>query len=89
MTVRERERRAAQRAASELEQRRRARALDLSRADQILTFKQWCQLNAVSERTGARILASPDGPVVVQLSAKRIGIKVSDNLAWQASRARA
>ena len=63
----------------------RAPARSLSRDDQILTFKQWCQLNAISERTGARILAGLNGPPIVHLSAKRIGIRVSDNQ-WQASR---
>jgi hypothetical protein len=86
MTIRERERRAEQRRQSlnELEQRHSQRL----HPDQILSFRQWCELNNISERTGARILASPDGPVVVQLSAKRIGIRVSDNRAWQASRVR-
>lgn len=88
MTVREPKRRRAKRA-RDLEKRRRERALDptLSRPDQVLTFRQWCQLNAISERTGARILANPrQRPPTVKLSAKRFGIKVSDNLAWQASR---
>jgi hypothetical protein len=87
MTVREAKRRRAQRA-RDLEKRRRERALDptLSRDDQVLTFRQWCALNAVSERTGARILAGRNPPPIVQLSAKRIGIKVGDNLTWQASR---
>jgi hypothetical protein len=86
--TRESKRRRAQRA-RDLEKRRRERALDptLSRDDQILTFKQWCQLNAISERTGARILADPHRrPPIVQLSAKRIGIRVIDNHLWQASR---
>jgi hypothetical protein len=90
MTVRDSKRRRAQRA-RDLEKRRRERALDptLSRDDQVLTIKQWCALNAISERTGARILANPaDRPPIVQLSAKRIGVKVSDNCAWQASRTR-
>jgi hypothetical protein len=87
MTVRESKRRRAQRA-RDLERRRRERALDptLSRDDQVLTIKQWCALNAISERTGARILAGRKGPPIVHLSAKRIGIRVSDNHLWQASR---
>lgn len=56
MSTSELERRRVQRA-RDLEQRRRERALDLSRPDEVLTFKQWCQLNGISERTGARILA--------------------------------
>lgn len=88
MTVRESKRRRAQRR-RDIEKRRRERALDptLSRNDQVLTFRQWCQLNAISERTGARILADPhQRPPIVQLSAKRIGIRVADNHLWQNSR---
>ena len=94
MTVREAKRRRAQRARNikkrrDIEKRRRERALDptLSRPDQVMTFRQWCQLNAFSERTGARIMADPhQRPPRVKLSAKRFGIKVGDNLTWQASR---
>ena len=28
----------------------------------VLRFRDWCQLNGISERTGRRIIASPDGP---------------------------
>lgn len=58
---------------------------------QILTFKEWCLLNRVSERNGRRILAGEfgPGPVVTMLSARRIGISVAANRAWQESRARA
>jgi hypothetical protein len=55
---------------------------------QVLRFKEWCGLNRVSERTGRRILASGNGPVTTQLSAKLIGITVRANREWQASRAR-
>jgi hypothetical protein len=56
--------------------------------DGILTFREWCRLNRLGERTGRRILASGTGPTVIQLSAHRIGISRRANLAWQASRAR-
>jgi hypothetical protein len=56
--------------------------------DQVLTFREWCALNAISPTTGRRILAGGDGPVVTALSAKRIGITRGANRAWQASRAR-
>jgi hypothetical protein len=55
---------------------------------QVLTFREWCRLNAVSPRTGRRILASGEGPVVTQLSASRIGITRGNNRRWQESRAR-
>ena len=63
--------------------------LALSNDHQVLTFREWCQLNRISERTGRRILASGNGPVVTQLTEKRIGISVGNNKRWQASRERA
>lgn len=62
--------------------------LSLSFDDQVLTFRQWCQVNGFSERTGRRILAGDDGPVVTQLSPSRVGVTVANNRAWQASKAR-
>ena len=55
---------------------------------QVLTFSEWCKLNQISERTGRKILASPDGPVVTELSTRRLGITIANNRVWQASRAR-
>jgi hypothetical protein len=57
--------------------------------DQVLSFHDWCRLNCISESTGRRILASGNGPAVTELGAKRIGITVGNNAAWQASKARA
>jgi hypothetical protein len=69
-----------------IQQQRPRRALDSP--DQILNFKRWCQVNDISPRTGFRILASDDGPTVTQLTAKRIGITVAANRAWQQAHAR-
>jgi hypothetical protein len=74
-----------------LRENERARLLRMRTAiedDRVLTFRQWCEVNAFSERTGRRLLAGGDGPVVTQLSAHRIGITVGNNRAWQASRER-
>jgi hypothetical protein len=57
--------------------------------DQVLTFVEWCRINRLSERTGRRILDGPDGPVVTNLSARRIGVTIRNNRKWQASRERA
>jgi hypothetical protein len=57
--------------------------------DQVLTFLEWCGLNAISPRTGQRILQNKDGPTVTMLSARRIGITRRANREWQARRARA
>jgi hypothetical protein len=62
--------------------------LSISHPHQILTLFEWAQLNRISLRTARRIIASADGPVVTQLSTKRIGISVGNNAAWQASKAR-
>jgi predicted DNA-binding transcriptional regulator AlpA len=57
--------------------------------DHVLTFAQWCELNAISKATGRRILARGEGPPVLQLSLRLLGIRMSDNIAWQQSRVRA
>jgi hypothetical protein len=56
--------------------------------DFVLTFKEWCAANRISERNGRRILAGPDGPTVTMLSARRMGITVKNNRIWQQSRER-
>ena len=61
---------------------------DGSNPHRVLSFRQWCQLNGFSEATGRRVINGGQGPVVTQLSPRRIGITVGANLAWQASRAR-
>jgi hypothetical protein len=55
---------------------------------QVLTLRQWCALNNISLRTGRRILSAPGGPIITQLSAKRVGITVANNRSWQQSRER-
>jgi hypothetical protein len=63
--------------------------LATSHPNQILTFHEWCRLNRISLRTGRRIVTSGKGPIVTQLSTKRIGISIANNAAWQQSRERA
>jgi len=75
MSIRENERRVEQRAQN---------AID----DQVMTFLEWCAGNRISPRNGRRIIASPGGPLVTQLSARRIGITIKNNRDWQASKAR-
>jgi hypothetical protein len=66
----------------------RERALSHDNDHSVLTFLQWCQLNNFSEATGRRIVRAGNGPPIIQLSARRIGITVGNNRAWQESRAR-
>lgn len=51
-----------------------------------LTFRQWCQLNGISERTGRRLIATGQGPIITRLSPRRIGISIANNKRWQAAR---
>jgi predicted DNA-binding transcriptional regulator AlpA len=53
--------------------------------DRVFSFRQWCEINGFSERTGHRIIDSGTGPKVLQLSERRIGIRESDNARWQES----
>jgi hypothetical protein len=54
----------------------------------VLTRKEWAKLNSLSFETAKRILMRGDGPPVVQLSARRIGIRMIDNRRWQEARLR-
>jgi len=84
MTVREFERRAAQRLQSD-PARDREIGLDQFR---ILSFSQWCALNGISPATGRRLIKSGRGPTVVQLSDRRFGITIAANAEWQSARRR-
>jgi hypothetical protein len=83
MTITEQERRAAQRRQSDPV---RDREIEFNQF-RVLTFAQWCALNGISPATGRRLLKSGKGPVVTQLSDRRIGISVRANAEWQAARA--
>ena len=52
--------------------------------DQVLTFAEWCALNAISPRTGRRIWKSDNAPEMVKLTAKRRGVTMRANREWQA-----
>jgi hypothetical protein len=55
----------------------------------VLTFAQWAALNGIGLRTARRLVKSGNGPAVVQLSDRRIGITIRANREWQESRERA
>ena len=63
--------------------------LDPLMDDRCLTFREWCELNGIGQRTGRRILDGPNPPAVTQLSPRRIAITVRANREWQAQRTRA
>lgn len=52
----------------------------------IMSFAQWCELLGISAATGRRILARGEGPPVIRLSERRIGIDAHDNDSWLSSR---
>ena len=56
----------------------------------VMTFREWCELNGFSARTGHRILAGAKAqrPIVTMLSDRRIGITRGNNRRWQEKRAR-
>ena len=83
MTIRELERRAAQRRRSSPAH---DREIELNQF-RVLSFAQWCALNGISPATGRRLLARGEGPTITRLSDRRIGITVGANADWQAKRA--
>jgi len=84
MTVREFERRAAQRRQSDPAH---DREIELNQF-RVLTFAQWCALNGISPATGRRLIKSGRGPTLVQLSDRRFGITIAANAEWQSARRR-
>jgi hypothetical protein len=93
MTLQETERcrrQSARDKAMHYERRRSGGGDDADRPDdnRVLTLAQWCALNWISLATGRRLINAGTGPVITQLSPRRIGVTVRDNRPWQASRAR-
>jgi hypothetical protein len=71
----------------EAERRNRQSKESRRTSQRILSFKQWCRLNSISEATGRRLIKA--GKVrIVRLSERRIGIGENDNADFQASCAR-
>lgn len=55
----------------------------------VLTLKEWAALNGFSLMTGKRLIAGGEGPRIIQLSPRRVGVRVIDNRVWQEERLRA
>jgi hypothetical protein len=55
---------------------------------QVMRFREWCRLAGFSERTGRRVIASGNGPAIVQLTDKLIGVTIAADRAWKAARVR-
>jgi predicted DNA-binding transcriptional regulator AlpA len=56
--------------------------------DRVLSIPEWAKLAGFSEKTGREVIDRGDGPVTVQLSPNRIGVRVCDHRAWLAARVR-
>jgi predicted DNA-binding transcriptional regulator AlpA len=54
--------------------------------DRIFTLDEFAKLNSLSAMTLYRVIRRGDGPKVVQLSPRRLGIRESDGAKWQAAR---
>jgi predicted DNA-binding transcriptional regulator AlpA len=54
--------------------------------DRVLTLAQWYTLNGFSRATAQRLIARGKGPRLIQLSERRIGIRLCDHREWQTSR---
>jgi predicted DNA-binding transcriptional regulator AlpA len=56
--------------------------------DRVLTLRQFAEINSLGLRTAKRLIAAGDGPPILQLTSKRVGIRQSDAARWQAARVR-
>jgi len=54
----------------------------------VLTLKECAAMNNLSLLTLKRRIKAGDGPQIIQLSPRRIGVRVIDNARWQAARLR-
>jgi predicted site-specific integrase-resolvase len=54
----------------------------------VLTLKEWAALNAISWQTAKRLIREGNGPQTIQLSPRRMGIRMIDNRVWQEERVR-
>ena len=54
----------------------------------VLTLREWANLNSLSFGTAKRLFAEGRGPRTVQLSARRVGVRMIDNRHWQEERLR-
>jgi predicted DNA-binding transcriptional regulator AlpA len=56
------------------------------RRNRVLTLAQWADLNSLSYASAKRLIASGQGPKLIKLSERRIGVREDHNEQWQNSR---
>ena len=54
----------------------------------VLTLREWAKLNGFSFMTAKRLFKRGEGPTTIQLSPRRVGVRVIDNRIWQEKRLR-
>jgi predicted DNA-binding transcriptional regulator AlpA len=54
----------------------------------VLSIRECAALNGISWMTLKRRIKAGDGPQIIQISPKRIGVRVIDNRRWQEARLR-
>jgi predicted DNA-binding transcriptional regulator AlpA len=61
-------------------------ALEAGDQDRVLTVPEWADAASISLRTARELLATGEGPPVIELSPNRLGIRVRDHREWLAAR---
>jgi predicted DNA-binding transcriptional regulator AlpA len=54
----------------------------------VLSLREAAALNGISWMTLKRLIKAGDGPQIIQISPKRVGVRIIDNAKWQAKRLR-
>jgi predicted DNA-binding transcriptional regulator AlpA len=52
----------------------------------VMSWSQWLAKNNLSQTTGWRLRKNGQGPRIVKLSERRLGVTAEDDAAWLASR---
>ena len=54
----------------------------------VLPFREWIKLAGVSKSTGWKILHGGNGPKMIWVSERRVGVRVIDHIKWTEKLAR-
>jgi predicted DNA-binding transcriptional regulator AlpA len=54
--------------------------------DKVHRWPDWCALVGIHPATGWRLVKAGKGPIITKLTAKRIGVRHRNHLAWLAAR---
>jgi hypothetical protein len=59
---------------------------DQADLDRVLPLSEWFRRVGLPSRSGRRLIASGEGPVVTELTERRRGVRERDHLAWLEAR---